>query len=156
MINTFKIENTDYLVHHIDSSEDHFHKAVEERMNATYLGEFPYKVGEEWLNEPVMYFWTDEKHPQGSHYFTLRMHDKNAYISNGGNLEDIVIEGAYTKNGTVVYSAYRHDYQDFGDGLMADGGQEYFRCSVPDDGGIIRFKFKDGKAYEVTKDGSED
>lgn len=124
-------------------------KAVEERYNVKYVGEFSTQSAPGvWRNGPVAVFY-GEKHPNGSNYLGV-FHDLTGgavYLTDAitavqnADGAPVVWSGVCNDKGEVLYSAFRHDYQTHGD-LMADGGQEYMRCSLHD---IVRFSIvKDG------------
>ena len=113
---------------------------IEEKMKAKYVGEFSLPNKEDdWLNQPVSVFYAKKKHPEGSNYFGL-LRTITSINPNGTPQQTTMICNAIgvtrkpwtgvldpVKN-IVIYSAFRHDYQTY-ENLMADGGQEYVRCS---------------------------
>lgn len=131
---------------------------VEKEYNASYVGEFCLRTKDgSWLNNPAAVFYTEKPHPEGSNYFAL-------YYMYGFDPEDrpkLMITNGITAventdgtpvvylgitdeaTGEILYSAFRHDYQEY-KSLVADGGREYFNGSI---GPLMRFKITKTKPF---------
>jgi hypothetical protein len=99
---------------------------------AKYIGEFSVAgLGGGFANLPVSIFYQQEAHPRGSNWFGLYFnHLDKLMITDGKSAVDNIWVGVLNeKTNEILYSAYRHDYQVYGD-LMADGGAEYTKSSV--------------------------
>ena len=124
-------------------------KKVEDAYKAKYVGEFTLKTKDgSWGNKPVSVFYTKEAHPKGSNYFGLFItNDYKLMITNAAIVADKVWSGVLnSKTNEILYSAYRHDFQEYG-GMMADGGADYNRTSAHP---YAEFKIVDGE-FIVTR-----
>lgn len=138
MLNIINSTNDKYLILHDDSLSNMLKmEVIEEKYNAKYIGEFCYKQPTKgWLNQPMALFYTEEKHPEGSNYMGILIQynpytEENTIIIVDGisAVEHEWIGVMDIRNNTILYSAFRHDYQTHGE-LMADGGPEYTRSSL--------------------------
>lgn len=126
---------------------------VEKRYNAKYIGEFSLKSQDSWVNTPVAVFYQKEIPPQyegiGSHYFGVYVNgDGHVMITNAKSAADHQWVGVLCEEtNTILYSAYRHDFQVYKD-LMADGGPDYTRSSTHN---LVKINIKDGD-LEITHD----
>ena len=94
----------------------------------------------QWLNFPAAFFYTEEKHPEGSNYFAFYKLDGSTYITNGIRITEGEFNGFLFEDGELVHSRYRHDYFVHRE-AMVDGGRDYFRCGErPDGAKSILFK----------------
>ena len=134
MTKLHEVKAGEYNVVHYDHNDFDI-KKFEERYKCKYVGEFTLKNRNGWANKPVSVFWQEEipaaYKDVGSHYIGL-------YYDEDGRpmITDARTAVAHDWNGvldpvlgTILYSAYRHDYQVY-DRLMADGGPEYLRSSA--------------------------
>ena len=109
-------------------------KAVEEKYGATFMSSWAIKKKDGgWFDEPVDVFYqpnpdTSKGH---SHYFGIFIRTGEAYITNAESAFSEPITGVVTKNGDVLVSRFRHDFQSK-DGAMIDGGRDYLRMSAGD------------------------
>jgi hypothetical protein len=92
---------------------------------------------------PLDIFYRSTPHPEfGNRYFGIRLSDdKNYYISNVDNVENLTFGLVEDDNGDLQYSQYHHNYKSFDNGNMIDGGREYVRYS----GKIYIHTIKDGE-----------
>lgn len=105
-----------------------------------------------WTNWPAAFFYTEEKHPEGSNYMAFYQ-NKHAHegwlITNGVRISQGVFKGVVFEDGTLVHSRYRHDYFDYR-GAVVDGGRDYYRTGgLPPDARQVTFKVVDGQIVEV-------
>ena len=116
-------------------------KDIESKYNAKYIIDSCLKSDSgNWLNFPAAFFYTEEKHPEGSNYFALYKLDGGSYITNGIRVSEEVFHGILFEDGELVHSRYRHDWFEHR-GAMVDGGRDYFRCGErPDGAKSILFK----------------
>ena len=108
---------------------------VEEKYGgATFMGAWAIKKKDGgWFDEPVDVFYqpnpdTSKGH---SHYFGIFIRTGEAYITNAESAFSEPITGVVTKNGDVLVSRFRHDFQSK-DGAMIDGGRDYIRKNAGD------------------------
>lgn len=146
--------NSDVSLFHEDRNTYINIAGVEETKGARYVGEFSVRGRREWTNMPVSVFWAAKAHPRGSNYFGL--YADPGFLYNTGEWRVMICDAiSVTENEwcaalnpetkEAVYSAYRHDYQTH-DGLMADGGAEYFRSNAMK---TLRFNIKEGHLYVI-------
>src|SRR4051812_31729816 len=106
------------LDHGMTDAEIKFAATVEDSKGAHFMGMFP--VG--GMNMKCYCFFQKEAHPRGSNYFGLYFHPLREVwmIINAGDIEGKKFCGI-EKDGRIIYSRFRHDYQTMGDS-MVDGG----------------------------------
>jgi hypothetical protein len=101
---------------------------IEKKYKAKYIMDSCLKSESgNWLNFPAAFFYTEEKHPEGSNYFALYKLDGSTYITNGIRITEGEFNGFLFEDGELVHSRYRHDYFVHRE-AMVDGGRDYFRC----------------------------
>lgn len=94
-------------------------------------------------NVPVDIFYRDTPHPEfGNRYFGLLWNTAldTLMITNADAVEDLSFALVEDDEGQHQYSRYRHDYLQFENGNMIDGGRAYVRSS----GEIINATVVDG------------
>lgn len=130
-----KVQSGEYTIIHHDQNGFNLN-AIEEKYQAKYVGEFTLKTKSgQWANWPVSVFYQEvipeEYRDVGSHHFGVYYNpDGQAYISNAKAAVENDWVGVLNKDTKeVLYSAYRHDYQTWGD-MMADGGADYTKRSM--------------------------
>lgn len=111
---------------------------VEKMYESKYIGEVALlsKNGN-WAEQPVLLFYTEKTHPEGSNWFGLYFDMfGRCMITNGISAVQnkdgtpVVYTGLLNeKDNEVYYSAVRHDYQKHGD-FMIDGGRDYTKSSL--------------------------
>ena len=77
-------------------------------------------------------FYRDTPHPEfGNRYFGIYYHPMsgNLMITNADRIETQAFALIEDDEGDLQYSAHRHDYKQFGNGNMIDGGRAYIRSS---------------------------
>lgn len=83
-------------------------------------------------NEPLdnygAYFYSESKHPEGSHYFVIFCDSPvRTVIANGDRIltQEICAIGDSKE---IIFSRHRHDFRTLKSGIASiDGGREYFR-----------------------------
>jgi len=124
-------------------------KVIEEKYNAKYILESCLKMKNgNWANFPAAFFYTKEKHPEGSNYFALfRDTDGDLMITNGyESLNDVAFIGIEAED-EVAYSRYRHDCVTHKNNSFIDGGRDYARFGGDEfeDYNRVVFKVVDGE-----------
>jgi hypothetical protein len=95
-------------------------------------------------------FYRSTPHPEfGNHYFGIyrNMYAAGAQImiTNADVVEELDFYMAKDSDGSLHYSAHRHDYKMLENGNMIDGGRAYVRTNTD----TTMFKVKDGEFQEV-------
>ena len=78
-------------------------------------------------------FYRDTPHPEfGNRYFGLYYHPMsgNLMITNADKIETQEVGCVEDDDGNLQYSAHRHDYKQFENGNMIDGGRSYIKSSM--------------------------
>ena len=81
---------------------------------------------------PVDIFYRETAHPQfGNHYFGLYYDNYRDHmmITNADMVEGFQFGCVENDNGELEYSVSHHDYKQFENGNMIDGGRLYIRSS---------------------------
>ena len=93
-------------------------------------------------------FYRDTPHPKfGNRYFALffRINTNRQYdqlvIANADQVENLTFGMVENDEGNLEYSRSRHDYKQFKNGNMIDGGRDYIRSS----GKVFVYVVRDGK-----------
>jgi len=77
---------------------------------------------------PVLLFWNDVAHPQGSNWMGLFRSNKEWYVKDGITASRLPINCAVSNDKQVLFSKYRHDFRSSRDGsVTVDGGRDYTR-----------------------------
>ena len=90
-----------------------------------------------WLDQAFAIFYTEKSHPEGSNYFGIGwryypgVKEPGLIITDGISATEEFSGVLY--NGEVYYSAYRHDFRQYPNGLFVDGGRDYTRFGGPID-----------------------
>jgi hypothetical protein len=93
-------------------------------------------------------FYRSTPHPTfGNKYFAVFFRGDKPYIANADTVEDLTFGMIENDEGGLEYSRSRHDYKEFKNGNMIDGGRDYIRSS----GNVKVFVIRDGvmKHYGV-------
>lgn len=96
---------------------------------------------------PADVFYRDTPHPEfGNHYFGLYWHPDsgNLMVTNADHVEDMTFGCVENDQGELEYSASHHDFKQFSNGNMIDGGRQYIRGS----GRIVTYKVQHGEFHE--------
>jgi hypothetical protein len=118
---------------------------IEEKYNAKFMGSWAIKRSDGiWTEEPVDVFYVENPDTSKGHtnYFGIFVKQGEAYITEASTAFSEPIIGRVTRNGEVLVSRFRHDFQSK-DGVMIDGGRDYVRSSL------------DGQAVEIKVDHGE-
>ena len=87
-------------------------------------------------------FYRDTPHPKfGNRYFAVLFRDNVPYIANADEVEKLTFGLVQNDDGDMEYSRSRHDYKQFKNGNMIDGGRDYIRSS----GRVFVYVVRDGK-----------
>ena len=87
-------------------------------------------------------FYRDTPHPKfGNRYFAVLFRDNVPYIANADEVEKLTFGMVQNDDGDMEYSRSRHDYKEFKNGNMIDGGRDYIRSS----GKVFVYVVRDGK-----------
>ena len=87
-------------------------------------------------------FYRDTPHPKfGNRYFAVLFRDNVPYIANADEVEKLTFGLVQNDNGDMEYSRSRHDYKEFKNGNMIDGGRDYIRSC----GKVFVYVVRDGK-----------
>ena len=78
--------------------------------------------------KPVMLFWNDTPHPQGSSWMGLFRANGDWYVKDGITASQLPIRCAVSNDKQVLFSKSRHDFRSSKDGsVTVDGGRDYTR-----------------------------
>lgn len=94
-------------------------------------------------------FYRETPHPEfGNKYFAVLFRDDQPYIANADRVENLTFGMVENDEGALEYSRSRHDYKEFKNSNMIDGGRDYIRSS----GNVKVFVVRDGvmKHYGVS------
>lgn len=87
-------------------------------------------------------FYRDTPHPKfGNRYFAVLFRNNVPYIANADEVEKLTFGLVQNDNGDMEYSRSRHDYKQFKNGNMIDGGRDYIRSC----GRVFVYVVRDGK-----------
>ena len=132
---------------------------VEAKYNAKFVGQFCIKtVSGSWAESPadIYYVENPDRSLGHSNYFGLIVRSGSAYITKGDSAVEPLITAAVAKDGEIIYSKYRHDYNVSKDkSVWIDGGRDYTRSGV---GGshFITLKVIDGEFYQLEEEDLDD
>lgn len=93
-------------------------------------------------------FYRETPHPEfGNHYFGLYLQafTGNLMITNADRIEQAEFGLVEDDDGNLQYSSHRHDYRQFENGNMIDGGRAYIRFAGRE---IKHYVVRDGKMIE--------
>ena len=95
-------------------------------------------------------FYRDTPHPEfGNRYFGLYHHlSGNLMITNADKIEQAEFGLVEDDDGNLQYSAHRHDYKQFENGHMIDGGRAYIKSSMCP---VHMYVVRDGEMVESAK-----
>jgi hypothetical protein len=87
-------------------------------------------------------FYRETPHPEfGNKYFAILFRNSKLYIANADEVEKLTFGMVENDDGDMEYSRSRHDYKEFKNGNMIDGGRDYIRSS----GKVKIYVLRDGK-----------
>ena len=96
-------------------------------------------------------FYRETPHPVfGNRYFAILFRNNKPFIANADRVEDMTFGMVKNDDGDFEYSRSRHDYKEFKNGNMIDGGRDYIRSS----GKVKVFVLRDGvmKSFGVNNE----
>jgi len=94
-------------------------------------------------------FFRETPHPEfGNRYFGLYLNamSGNIMITNTDRIESVEFGLIEDDAGDLQYSAHRHDYKQFNNGNMIDGGRAYIRCAANE---VKHYVVRNGEMVEV-------
>lgn len=96
---------------------------------------------------PADVFYRETPHPEfGNRYFGLYYHpDGQVMITNADGVEEFEFGLVENDDGDLEYSRSHHDYKQFENGNIIDGGRTYIRSSL---NGCEVYRVKDGKFFK--------
>ena len=98
---------------------------IEYKYNAKYLIDSCLKTKRGYYaDQPVAFFYTPEKHSNGSNFFGIYFSNEKFMITDGHDIVNQKIIGIANEDGEVIHSRYVHDFVTH-KGLSIDGGLEY-------------------------------
>lgn len=104
--------------------------------------EVKYVCTTEFKDSVADIFYRDSPHPEyGNKYFAIFFRGENTMIANADCVEDLTFGMVYNDENQLEYSQSRHDYKNFKNGNMIDGGRAYIRSS----GNFETFSLKNGQ-----------
>ena len=129
-------------------------KLIEQKYDAKYVMDSCLRQQDgSWANWPAAFFYTEEKHPEGSNYMAFYQNQfahEGWLITNGIHVSEGEFDGFIFNDGTLVHSRFRHDYFEHR-GAVVDGGRDYFRsASCPPEARGVKFRVVDGELVEVS------
>jgi hypothetical protein len=84
--------------------------------------------GNEILDDPMLIFWNDIPHPQGSNWMALFSSSGDWYVRDGITASQLPIDCVVSNDKQVLFSKFRHDFRTSEDGSVSiDGGRGYTR-----------------------------
>lgn len=87
-------------------------------------------------------FYRETPHPEfGNKYFALFYHGEDVMIANADQVENMTFGMVFNDDNELEYSRYRHEYKQFNNGNMIDGGRAYIRSA----GKTLVFQVRDGE-----------
>jgi hypothetical protein len=109
-------------------------KVVEEKYNASFVGDFCIKDRHVWTIRPIAVFYqpTPDVIKGHSYYFGVYQSvlSKSILITNAESAFFEPIVGIEADDGEIIFSRQRHDYRTSQDGSVSiDGGREYLKFS---------------------------
>ena len=108
-------------------------KQIEETRHAKYVYENCQRTKDGgYANFPLAVFYTEKKHPEGSHFFGVFVDPttRRTMVCDAAKHMG-PINGIALPSGDVIYSRYRHDFREHQD-VFVDGGRDYLRCGGKD------------------------
>lgn len=80
---------------------------------------------------PMDVFYRESPHPEfGNRYFGLYYRNGSLMITSADRIEELDFGMVAGDDGMLHYSQSHHDYKEFNNGNMIDGGRAYCRSSV--------------------------
>lgn len=102
-------------------------RRIEKLRNCRYVCEWNTLDNQGNVNEsPMLIFWNDTPHPQGSNWMALFSQSGEWYVRDGITASRMPILAYVSDDGQAVFSKYRHDFRSSRDGtITVDGGRDY-------------------------------
>lgn len=101
---------------------------IEKLRNCRYVCEWNVKQDGKIHDEPMLIFWNDTPHPQGSNWMALFHYNREWYVRDGISASHLPIGCVVSNDKQVLFSKYNHDFRSSEDGsVTVDGGRGYTR-----------------------------
>lgn len=101
---------------------------IEKSRNCRYVCEWNVMQDGKVHDEPMVIFWNDTPHPQGSNWMALFHYNKEWYVRDGITASQLPIECMVSNSKQVLFSKSRHDFRQSHDrSVSVDGGRDYTR-----------------------------
>lgn len=101
---------------------------IENSRNCRYVCEWNVMQDGKVHDEPMVIFWNDTPHPQGSNWMALFRYNKEWYVRDGITASQLPIECMVSDSKQVLFSKSRHDFRQSNDrSVSVDGGRDYTR-----------------------------
>ena len=100
---------------------------IEKLRNCRYVCEWNVKQDGKVHHEPMLIFWNDTPHPQGSNWMALFYYN-DWFVRDGITASQLPIKCVVSNDKQVLFSKSRHDFRSSKDGSVSvDGGRDYTR-----------------------------
>ena len=100
---------------------------IEQSRNCRYVCEWNVKQDGKIHHEPMLIFWNDTAHPQGSNWMALFYYN-DWFVRDGITASQLPINCVVSNDKQVLFSKSRHDFRSSYDGSVSvDGGRDYTR-----------------------------
>lgn len=109
---------------------------IEKGYKSSFVGVFEYR-------DTIVYAFYNDNPDIGkgySEYFIVYHVGKSLYIANGDWLKDLKFTGIVLPSGRIIYSAYRHHFNEQ-EGYFVDGGLDYIRTNCDK---TVELRVRDG------------
>jgi len=106
-------------------------RQVEQIRNCRYVCEWSTVSGDGDISQtPMMIFWNDVAHPQGSNWMALFSAGGSYYVRDGISASRLPIRAYISDEGEAIFSKHRHDFRSSCDGtITVDGGRDYTKLT---------------------------
>lgn len=96
---------------------------IEKARNCRYVCEWPVMQDGKINSEPMVIFWNDTPHPEGSNWMALFHFNREWYVRDGITASYIPLECVVSDSKQVLLSKYNHDFRQSNDkSVTVDGG----------------------------------
>ena len=100
---------------------------IEKLRNCRFVCEWNVKQDGKVHNDPMLIFWNDTAHPQGSNWMALFYYN-DWFVRDGITASQLPINCVVSNDKQVLFSKSRHDFRSSHDGSVSvDGGRDYTR-----------------------------
>jgi hypothetical protein len=100
---------------------------IEKLRNCRFVCEWNVVQDGKIHHDPMLIFWNDTAHPQGSNWMALFYYN-DWFVRDGITASQLPIECVVSNDKQVLFSKSRHDFRSSNDGsVIVDGGRDYTR-----------------------------